>query len=259
MITQIVTTAMAGTRRAARQPGALVAVAGFYLVVTLALSAMWRAVTESRGGEIAGYDATSITWYIIVSELAFSVVPQRLIEYTGDDVVNRRIVPELIRPARPVVIRLAHEVGMVLPRLAACAVVGVVFGFAVVGPPPSWSGLTLAIPALLLGAAGSIAAQHAFAAASFWFHETRSAWFLYQKLVFILGGLLIPIDVLPGPLRSVAAALPFAAFAYAPSRLAAGRIDPGWFVVQLGWLVALTIAAVVAFDRGTARLVREGS
>jgi ABC-2 type transport system permease protein len=36
---------------------------------------------------------------------------------------------------------------------------------------------------------------------SFWLRETGASWFLYQKLVFMLGGMLLPIQVLPAALR----------------------------------------------------------
>src|SRR5207245_7380168 len=66
---------------------------------------------------------------------------------------------------------------------------------------------------------------YAFAGASFWIRDARSTWFLYHKLVFVLGGMLLPLQVLPAWLRTIAECLPFVAMAYAPARLASGHIE----------------------------------
>ncbi|MFQ5434011.1 MAG: ABC transporter permease, partial [Anaerolineae bacterium] len=42
---------------------------------------------------------------------------------------------------------------------------------------------------------------------------------IYQKLTFILGGLLLPVDFLPGWLQTIARVLPFQLTTYAPAKL----------------------------------------
>ncbi len=73
---------------------------------------------------------------------------------------------------------------------------------------------------------------------AFWLRDAGSAWFLYQKLLFIMGGMLIPLEALPDWLHRVALVLPFRAMSYAPARLASGHFEPVLIVEQLGWLVA---------------------
>ena len=110
------------------------------------------------------------------------------------------------------------------------------------------------VASLVLAVACNLAAQHAFAGAAFWIRDARSTWFLYQKLVFILGGMLMPLQVLPGWLHALAGALPFMAMAYAPARLASGHLDPQLLVVQLAWLAVLAGAAAAVFGAGERRL-----
>ena len=87
---------------------------------------------------------------------------------------------------------------------------------------------------LVLAVGCNLVAQHAFAGAAFWLRDARSTWFLYQKLVFLLGGMLLPLEFLPTGLGDVARALPFAAMAYAPARLASGHVEPWLLLVQVG-------------------------
>ena len=141
-----------------------------------------------------------------------------------------------------------------MATLAALAAAGALAAWVLSGPPPSWSALALAAPSLVLAVACNLALQHAVAAASFWIRDARSAWFLYQKLVFILGGMLLPLQVLPDALYAVAVRLPFAAMAYAPARLASGHFEPMLLLGQLGWLVVLVGLAVATFSAGQRRL-----
>jgi len=48
--------------------------------------------------------------------------------------------------------------------------------------------------------------------------------------------------------------LPFAAMSYMPARLAAGHVEPGLLLAQLGWLAVLSLAAATAFAAGERRL-----
>jgi ABC-2 type transport system permease protein len=164
------------------------------------------------------------------------------------------VATELLRPASVLVVRLASTIGNALPRLAVCIAAGAGLSLVTVGAPPSGAALVLALPALVLGVTCNLAAQHAFAAAAFWIRDARSTWFLYQKFVFILGGMLLPLEVLPDWLHRVAAALPFAAMSYAPARLASGHVEPGLLLVQLAWLAVLSLAAGAAFAAGERRL-----
>ena len=59
---------------------------------------------------------------------------------------------------------------------------------------------------------------------------------------------------MPGALHAAASWLPFMAMAYVPARLASGHVEPVLLLVQLGWLVALSFVATVAFGAGERRL-----
>lgn len=122
------------------------------------------------------------------------------------------------------------------------------------GAAPSWPAFVLALPAIFLGVLINVVAQHAFAAIAFWIRDARTTWFLYQKLVFIFGGMLLPLQVLPAALRTLAFALPFSAMAYVPARLASGHFEPWLLLVQLAWLGIVVVVARLVFSIGERRL-----
>ena len=243
---------VSGRRLLASRDGLVVSVL-FYLIVSGVLSALWRAAA-GEDGTVAGYSAAALTWYVITAEAAICAIHVRLIEQVGDDIGSGAVAVEMLRPVPVVSVRLAAEVGSCMARLGVLLVSGATYAWLVVGPPPSTAGALLALPALVLAVAANLFLQYALAGSAFWLRDTRAMWFLYQKLVFLLGGMLLPLQVLPGVLHDVAMALPFMAMAYAPARLAAGHVEPWLLVVQAGWIVVLAAGAGAVFAAGQRRL-----
>lgn len=247
-------TAQTSAQRVVAERGGLAVALAFYVVVVAVLAGLWRVAADANGGAIAGYTAIALTWYIATSEAATVSLNIRMIDDIGRDIGSGAVAVELLRPASVLGLRVATEVGRALPRLAACAAVGALLATITAGAPPRPLALALAVPSLVLAVACNIVAQHAFAASAFWLRNAGSAWFLYQKLVFILGGMLIPLEALPGWLQTTALVLPFRAMAYAPARLASGHVEPVLLLEQVAWLLVLFVGAAAVFSAGERRL-----
>jgi len=255
MSVRLVLTAMAtAARRNTSDRSGVLVNAVFYVVVASVLSALWRAAAEANGGEIAGYTMVAITWYALAAEAATVSLNMRTIELICDDIASGAVESELLRPAPVLGVRISMAVGAALPRLALCVAVAAVLGPIVGGAPPSTAGVALAMPALVLAVTCNLVAQHAVASMAFWARDVRAIWFLYQKIVFVLGGMILPLQVLPDDLERAAMVLPFMTMAYVPSRLASGHVEPELLLLQLAWLAVLLVAAHAAFGAGERRL-----
>lgn len=226
----------------------------FYAIVVAVLTALWRVAATANGGAVAGYSAVALTWYIATSEATTVALNVRMIDDVGTDIATGSVAVEMLRPASVLGIRVVSELGRALPRLAGIAVVGTVLASVTAGGPPHWGALALAVPSIGLALAANVTAQHAFAASAFWIRSAGTAWYLYQKLVFVLGGMLIPLEVLPGWLETTTRYLPFRAMAYAPARLASGHVEPQLLLEQVGWLAVLAVVAAAVFGAGERRL-----
>jgi len=240
--------------RGAIDGGGLVVAVSFYVVIVATLSGLWRVAVDANGGDLAGYSAIALTWYIITSEAAIVSVNARHIEEVGLDIATGTVAVELLRPASVLGIRMATQVGRGLPKVAALFVAGGVLATIVSDGPPRPATLVLVVPSLVLAITVNLFAQHTVAAIAFWIRDAGSIWFLYMKAVFILGGMIIPLELLPDGLQHVAMLLPFRAMAYAPARLAAGYWEPQLLVEQGFWMVVLGVAAAAAFRAGERRL-----
>lgn len=243
-------------RRLLADRGTLIVDALFYLLVTSVLASLWRAAAGHH--RIAGYTGEQLTWYITASEAAICAIDIRLIEQVGEAIGKGGVAVEMLRPVPAVAVRLAVETGRAVARLGVLLVAGGALAWATAGPPPSWVGVALAIPSLVVAIVANLGVQHVVAAAAFWIRDTRASWFLYQKFIFILGGMLLPLEVLPGPLEATAKALPFMAMAYAPARQLGGHTEAWLLGVQVAWAAAALVAAVLVFAAGQRRLQAVG-
>ena len=88
----------------------------------------------------------------------------------------------------------------------------------------------------------------------FWTNEIMGIATLYEIVASVLGGILIPIALLPDGLQVIAKLLPIQAIYSVPLSIMLGKsegADP-WFgiVLQLGWIVVLWALAMVLWRAG---------
>lgn len=246
--------AFASGRSTLADRGALMVTTFFQAIAVVVLGGLWNVAADANGGDIAGYSGAALVWYIAASEAAFVPISVRLIETTGQDIASGSVAVELLRPRSMLTVRVVTEVGRAVPRAALCALTGALVATISAGGVPNASALALAVPALLLGLVCNIAWQHAFAGLAFWLRDAGSMWFLYHKLVFLVGAMLLPVQVLPAWLESIAFGLPFLAMTYVPARLASGHFEPMLLVLQLGWTALGLVVARAVFASGERRL-----
>ncbi len=244
--------------RTLRAPGELLVRLSFLLIILLVMASLWHAAVLAHGGSLAGYSASALIWYVCGAQVAVIGAPPRTVEAIGEEIGSGEVAVAMLRPVSVVGLRLAVEVGAALVRLAGAALLGGGLTLIVGGGPPDLRALPLLLVAVPLACAANLAGQHAFGGIAFWLLDAKAAWFLYQKLVFLLGGLLLPLEILPAPMAAVARVLPWAAMAYVPGRIASGHLEPALIAVQLAWLGALIGLALLVFAAGERRLQLDG-
>lgn len=241
-------------RRTLQSRGQLAVRVLFYGVILGVLSALWRVATGVNGGSVAGYSFRSLLWYLVASEASVIAINPRLIEYVGIDIGSGAIAVEMLRPISVVGLRLATALGESLVRFTCATTLGIAFAWFTVGLPPNLAAAGLALPAAVLAISANLAAQHSFGAIAFWVNDSKAAWFLYQKLVFLVGGMLLPLELFPPVLAHVSRWLPFWTMSYVPARLLSGHLQPLLFLPQILWLIVLLYAAAFVFGVGQRRL-----
>jgi ABC-2 type transport system permease protein len=242
-----------GARQALRAPGNLLVRTGFFMVILLVMAQLWRAASAS-GRPLAGYDLNALLWYVFAAQAAVLAVKPRTILELGDEIGDGRLAIAMLRPVSVLWLRVSIELGESMVQLTLAAVSGMALTLLLAGPPHSALALMLAVVALPVAAAANLLLQHALGAIAFWLRDARSTWFVFQKLVFLPGGMLIPLELLPPPLAAAVHPLPFAAMAYVPGRLASGHAEPGLLLFQIAWVLVLALLATLVFAAGQRRL-----
>ena len=89
---------------------------------------------------------------------------------------------------------------------------------------------------------------------SFWTNDIVGTVTLYEVVATILGGMLVPIALLPEWLQTIARLLPIQAIYSIPLAILLGKSDGAnaWFgiLLQIGWIVALWALAMVLWRAG---------
>jgi viologen exporter family transport system permease protein len=199
-------------------------------------------------------------WYLLLAE-TLELGRPRLAHVISEQVKDGSIAYLLNKPYNFLLYQLSIGLGESLPRMSLLFMVGGALVWVMAGGPPQWHNWPLAAVAL----AGAWLLHFCFncliGLAAFVAEEVAPFEWIYQKLVFILGGMLVPLDFYPAWLQSVAKSLPFAYMMYGPARLFVRpdlRLFTQIIAGQMLWLAVLGGLLTLVFSGGMRRLAING-
>ena len=185
--------------------------------------------------------------------------PYRAVER---DIQSGEIAAALLRPLPYAVAILAEWIGATCHRLALLAAGGLVAGV--------WATGTVAIPlavvpALLLSTAIAtilvLLCQLQLGYAAAWTGSSAPLFWIWQKMTFILGGVMIPLTLYPAPYGRLATPSPFAAMFFAPASLlldASAQVILATLALQLLWLAVIGMTTLLVARAAAARFAEHG-
>lgn len=229
----------------------------FLLVILYVFVQLWTVTYDGTGETvIGGYRFDELIWYLIFSESLVTAVP-RVHLTVESEVKSGGIAYLMTKPMNYILYRYAEYAGEFAVRLAVNLLVGGMLGVALFGVPDfgwGWAGFAVV-------AAGAMTLNYIvrmlLALCAFWVEETQGLVFVYDKLLFTIGGMLMPLELLTGTLREIVGWLPFQAIIYFPVKTAvqfdAGRMAE-MLAVQLLWGFALGGALWLVYRKGVTKL-----
>jgi ABC-2 type transport system permease protein len=222
---------------------------------------LWRVTYAAVGEEsIAGLTLRDTLWYLLMAEAVLLSKPD-LSRSISEAVKDGSIAYLLNKPFNFILYQFAIGLGDSLLSFVSNAVIGSALLWWLVGPPPTLLGWPVVLLAVLLAWLLDFCITAMIGLSAFLAEEVSAFRWIYQKLVFILGGLLIPIDFFPEWLQRIAFSLPFAWTVYGPARL---FVDPTWerFVnvvaAQTIWLLVLGGLLILFYRWAVTRLTING-
>jgi len=222
---------------------------------------LWHVTYSAVGTEqIAGLTQRDTLWYLLVAEVIILSKP-RLANTIAQSVRDGSVAYLLNKPYNFLLYQCSVGMGDSVLRIVANAVAGGALVWSMVGPPPVPAGIPLVLLAMLLAWLIHFCITAMIGLTAFVVEEVRAFEWIYQKTLFILGGLMIPLDFYPDWLQTLAKATPFAYVVYGPARL---FVEPEWsrFLELIGgqlfWLALLAAGLTFCYRQGMSRLAING-
>ena len=217
----------------------------FVFIIMFIFSSLWHTTfTEMGASTLGGLTLSQMLWYVAITESILLSRPRDAMRI-DEEVRTGQLAYQLARPYNYLLYRFAQMWGERLPRflttLAVAAALATLFSGGV-GVTPS--GLAMGLPALVLALAIDFLLVTTISLFAFWVEDTAPFLFIYDRFLMILGGMLLPLELFPDALETIARILPFSAVVYVPARM---FVDPDGG--RLAGLIAqqLITLAVVAF------------
>ncbi|HYC52195.1 MAG TPA: ABC-2 family transporter protein [Gemmatimonadaceae bacterium] len=249
-----------GVRHARAEPGELLGRMVFLVMVLGVFSAVWRAVAEAGIGAAAARNPREMLWYLAITEWVIMSAPLVFVQME-EDIRRGDVACQLARPASWLRSRLAHGLGALAVRAPVLLVVACAIAWAYAGPPVHPAGLLAAIGFGVVAAMVITIFHLGIGVVAFWLGDVTPAYWIWQKLTFVLGGLLLPLQFYPETFVQVAKFTPFPAFLGGPASLLTTRplVSAGTLALMLLFWGAVGVTITrAAFRRAVAQLEVNG-
>ncbi len=224
----------------------------FLGVILFIFLQLWKVTYAQTGAtRLGGLTLNEMLWYLVVTESVMLSAP-KLARQVDEDVRSGGLSVKLIRPIAYPTYILSANFGERFIAFALTFVVGSLLATLMVGPPTSLVGpvfLFAAIPlAFLIDGLGHLA----IGLTAFWLEDTSGLMLIYSRLTLLLGGTLLPVELLPDWLQPIVQFLPFTAIVYAPAHL---FVKPD--AMELFWLLIKQLAALAVFAFIVSRIYKK--
>lgn len=216
---------------------------------------LWKNIYAQKGtAAIGGFSLNAMIWYLIFTELV-TLSRTNLHLQVNDDVKSGNIAYLLNKPYNYVIYCFSYFLGEIGVKFLTNALIGLAIGLIYAGALKNFSliNLPFIILSLLLGCIINFFIYLCLALTSFWFEDNSAFFWIYSKLVFTLGGMLMPIDLFPKWLQGISHYLPFVYVTYVPARLAVNFSFQSFalgFSVQLLYLVVFFALSMLIYRKG---------
>jgi ABC-2 type transport system permease protein len=234
----------------------------FMVLILYVFIQLWRATYGALGtATIAGLSFADTLWYLVMTE-TIELSRTRFANQMSDEVKDGSIAYTMGRPYNYLLYHWSYGLGDTLLRLVINFAAGSILVTVLVGPMPLKPVYVLPLLAsIMLAMALNFCVQGMIGLCAFITEDVQSIQIIYQKFLFILGGMMIPLDFFPGWLKDVSLILPFSYMMYAPARLFVQFDWTRWLNVvtmQVVWLGVFGLALWALFRVGLRRVSING-
>lgn len=230
---------------------------------------LWQATFAQSGScAISGFTLGDMLWYLVFTESITMSAPRQA-QQIDEDVRNGTVALRLLRPMDYPLYSLSTALGDRTARFSVNLFIGSVVCLTMVGPPQYLNGTVPYLAMLSAAVAGAFIldglATLIIGLLAFWLEDTSGLLLIYSRLSMILGGMLLPIELLPEWLRNIVVLLPFPYLVWGPAHFfvkpdlsGSGQIWPQLMLSQAIWIAILLVVSRLIYSRALGRISVSG-
>lgn len=228
---------------------------GFFAFIMGIYLLLWKSIYSGGGYElIDGFSLKMMIWYLVMTEIV-TLSTTNYYQEVSTDIKTGNIAYLLNKPYHYVTYCFSNNMGKIIVKMFVNIVVGSLVAIIFVGPLIQMRLYQLAFLfiSLLFGICINYFINFALALSAFWVEENVAFRWIFQKLVFTLGGMLLPLDFFPKWLGDISKLLPFSYITYAPGKLFV-KFSFEYFITVFVWqsfyLVLSILLCFVVYKKG---------
>jgi ABC-2 type transport system permease protein len=197
---------------------ALVGLSIFLITCLVIFAHLWKIVAAKTG--TVAFNPGQLLWYIAFNEWVLVSIPDTQ-EDMEQDLRTGRLAYLLPRPISYLGATFAEAAGKLTANLLVLGLVTFLFTWIQVGALPFHPiGLFLTLIFGFIAGLMSIIFQMLIGLSAFWLHDVSPFYWIWEKLLFMFGGLMLPLAVYPQWMQTLANFTPFPAILGQRSALA---------------------------------------
>jgi ABC-2 type transport system permease protein len=180
---------------------------------------VWNIIWGMVPADILGggdYDRASLVWYIAITE-AIVFCGGYLFYDMFIDIKNGNFSPSLIRPVSYHYRMVANSFGRAMGQMTLFYPLALFSAYMITGFwQPSFGQIALSLVMVTQALFCFVCLNYMIGAAALWIEESAPAYWISQKLCFLLGGLLFPLTLYPEIFYKATQVMPFTAVFFMP-------------------------------------------
>lgn len=232
----------------------------FIGLVVFVFTRLWGVIYDGNA-PIEGFTIVMMLWYFVMTE-SITTSHGKVLEEIGNEVINGEIANHLSKPYNYIAYKYSMTIGKSLFKFFLTFLVGSAVLLIFLRPMEIALYSIPFIAIVILLAITLHFAMIAFLGVfAFWFEDAKALHFIYQKVIFSIGGMFLPLDFFPAWLGKISAALPFSYVAYHPAKL---FVDFNWpdfirvLIMESWWILFFAVLIWILYSLYTRRLSVNG-
>jgi len=237
-----------------------VASSAFVGLIIFIFTQLWQ-IIYSEGQIISGFSIAMMLWYFVMTESIVTSLPS-IVKRVGAEIKEGQIANYLNKPYNYLLYQYSTYLGKAVFNFFLTFLIGSIVVLPILGGIEfNFLNIPLIFLAVILAISLNFILMMFLGMFSFWFEESGSLRMIYNKIVFTLGGMLLPLEIFPQWLSKISKLLPFSYIAYYPAKLFVNfNFGLFWQVIrtQIFWIVIFSGLTLMMYKIGVRKVSING-